>query len=66
MLPKSPMAYIEVFYGWPNASTLSAQIKTRERRKLGKVKKADRAPRPCLAVEWLKSIAQLKECFGQG
>ena len=32
--------------------------------KLGKNRKADRAP--CLAVERLESIAQFNECFGQG
>ena len=64
MLPNSKMAYIEVFYGWPNASTLFTQIESRESRKLGKGRKADRAP--CLAVERLESIDEFNERFGQG
>ena len=64
MLPNSQMAYIEVFYGWPNESTLFAQIAQERAGKLGKGRKADRAP--CLAVERLESIAQFNEHFGQG
>ena len=35
-------------------------------RKLGKGKKADRAPCNCLAVERLENIAQFNDRFGQG
>ena len=59
------MAYTEVFSGWPNASIIFAQVKTRKEGKLGKGRKADRAP--CLTVERLETIAQfINECFGQG
>ena len=58
------MAYTKVFSGWPNASTIFAQVKTRKGRKFGKGRKADRAP--CLAVERLETIDQFNEHFGQG
>ena len=57
------MSYTKVFSGWPNASIIFAQVKTRKEGKLGKGRKADRAP--CLAVERLETIAQFNERFGQ-
>ena len=62
ILPNSQMAYIEVFYGWSNASTLFAQIESRESRKTWKRQES----RPCLAVERLETITQFNERFGQG
>ena len=40
------------------------KLKQEKEGKLGKGRKADRAP--CLAVERLETIAQFNECFGQG
>ena len=57
------MAYTKVVSGWPNASIILAQVKTRTGRKTWKGK-ADRAP--CLAVERLEIVAQFNERFGQG
>ena len=62
MLPNSKMAYIEVFYGRPNASTLFAQIESRESRKTWKRQKSRSSTLP----GWLESIAQFDERFGQG
>ena len=56
------MAYTKVFSGWPNASIILAQVKTRKG-KLGKGRKADQAP--CMAVERLETVAQFNEHFGQ-
>ena len=49
MLSNSQMTYIEAFYGWPNVSTLFAQIESSKGRKIRKGRTADRAP--CMAVE---------------
>ena len=58
------MAYTKVFSEWPNASIILVQVKTRKEGKLGKGRKADRAP--CLAVKRLETVAQFNERFGQG
>ena len=59
MLPNSKMAYIEVFYGRPNASTLFTQIESNEN--------LEKAEKQIKHLAWrLESIAQFNECFGQG
>ena len=59
------MAYTKVFSGWPNARALYLhKLKQEKEGKLGKGRKADRAP--CLAMERLETIAQFNERFGRG
>ena len=66
MFPNCEMAYTKVFSGWPNASIIFAQVKTRKGRKTWKGEES--RPSNMLGSTWerLKTIAQFIERFVQG